>query len=55
MEDRITLLEETIAALERAERDVKAARESLTRIDAELASNKRQQSDWGRGAAGGVA
>lgn len=50
MEDRIKLLSATIEAIERAERDMKAAREALAKIDADLASNKRQQSEWGRGA-----
>lgn len=46
MEERITLLEQTIAALERAERDVKAARDALAQIDAKLALSKREYDIW---------
>ena len=46
MEDRIKLLEAVIETLERAEREVREARENLAKIDAELALSKKEHDIW---------
>ena len=53
MEDHIALPEQTIAAIERAERDVKDARAKPAKIHDELVTNKRLQHQLELGAAGG--
>ena len=55
MEDRIKLLEAIIETLERAEREVREARENLAKIDAQLAANEARSAEWGRGVSAGGA
>ena len=53
MEDRIKLLSDTIDALERAEQQVREARATIAKIDAELAANAARRAEWGRDVAAG--